>query len=47
MELRGHENVVEVITFAPIAAYAAIRQLTGIPVEHFLVLEPCVLPILS
>ncbi|KZP12726.1 dynein regulator [Athelia psychrophila] len=31
MELRGHENVVEVITFAPVAAYAAIRQLTGIP----------------
>ncbi|KII89078.1 hypothetical protein PLICRDRAFT_53558 [Plicaturopsis crispa FD-325 SS-3] len=31
IELRGHENVVEVIAFAPIASYAAIRELAGIP----------------
>jgi platelet-activating factor acetylhydrolase IB subunit alpha len=30
-ELRGHEHVVEVVTWAPIAAYAAIRELAGIP----------------
>ncbi|KXN86934.1 Nuclear distribution protein PAC1 [Leucoagaricus sp. SymC.cos] len=30
-ELRGHENDVEVVVFAPIAAYAAIRELAGIP----------------
>jgi platelet-activating factor acetylhydrolase IB subunit alpha len=33
MELRGHEHVAEVITFAPIAAYPAIRELAGIPVR--------------
>jgi hypothetical protein len=32
MELRGHEHVVEVITWAPVAAYAAIRELGGLPV---------------
>jgi platelet-activating factor acetylhydrolase IB subunit alpha len=32
-ELRGHENDVEVVVFAPVAAYAAIRELTGIPVR--------------
>ncbi|KIM79589.1 hypothetical protein PILCRDRAFT_73886 [Piloderma croceum F 1598] len=31
MELRGHEHVVEVVTFAPIAAYSAIRELAGLP----------------
>lgn len=31
MELRGHEHVVEVITFAPVAAYPAIRELAGLP----------------
>ncbi|KAJ7882133.1 WD40-repeat-containing domain protein [Mycena leptocephala] len=31
MELRGHENAVEVIAFALLAAYAAIRELAGIP----------------
>ncbi|EIW84827.1 dynein regulator [Coniophora puteana RWD-64-598 SS2] len=31
MELRGHENVVEVVAFAPIAAYGAIRELAGLP----------------
>ncbi|KAI0672853.1 miller-Dieker lissencephaly protein [Trametes maxima] len=31
MELRGHEHVTEVAVFAPIAAYAAIRELAGIP----------------
>ncbi|KAG6851276.1 protein with putative role during mitosis [Arthromyces matolae] len=31
LELRDHENDVEVVAFAPIAAYAAIRELTGIP----------------
>lgn len=30
-ELRGHDHVVEVVVFAPIAAYAAIRELSGIP----------------
>ncbi|KAF8891189.1 WD40-repeat-containing domain protein [Infundibulicybe gibba] len=29
MELRGHEHDIEVIVFAPIAAYAAIRELGG------------------
>jgi hypothetical protein len=33
MELRGHEHVVEVVTFAPAAAYSAIRELAGIPVR--------------
>ena len=33
MELRGHDHVVEVVTFAPIAAYSAIRELAGIPVR--------------
>lgn len=33
MELRGHEHVVEVIAFAPVAAYTAIRELAGIPVR--------------
>ncbi|KAG6862043.1 protein with putative role during mitosis [Termitomyces sp. Mi166 len=31
LELRDHVNDVEVVTFAPIAAYAAIRELTGTP----------------
>ncbi|KAG5354059.1 protein with putative role during mitosis [Termitomyces sp. Mn162] len=31
LELRDHENDVEVVTFAPVAAYAAIRELTGTP----------------
>ncbi|KIL69868.1 hypothetical protein M378DRAFT_157107 [Amanita muscaria Koide BX008] len=31
MEMRGHENDVEVVIFAPIAAYSAIRDLAGIP----------------
>ncbi|KAJ7481199.1 WD40-repeat-containing domain protein [Mycena galericulata] len=31
MELRGHENAVEVVAFAPPVAYAAIRELAGIP----------------
>nr|VWP00209.1 Reducing polyketide synthase FUB1 (EC (Fusaric acid biosynthesis protein 1) [Ganoderma boninense] len=30
-ELRGHEHTVEVVAFAPLAAYAAIRELAGIP----------------
>lgn len=34
-ELRGHEHVVEVAVFAPIAAYAAIRELAGIAVRRF------------
>jgi platelet-activating factor acetylhydrolase IB subunit alpha len=33
MELRGHEHVVEVVTFAPIAAYSALRELAGLPVR--------------
>ena len=32
-ELRGHEHVVEVAVFAPIAAYSAIRELAGITVR--------------
>jgi platelet-activating factor acetylhydrolase IB subunit alpha len=35
MELRGHEHVVEVVTWAPIAAYGAIRELAGLPVGDF------------
>ncbi|PFH54236.1 hypothetical protein AMATHDRAFT_53112 [Amanita thiersii Skay4041] len=31
MEMRGHDNDVEVVVFAPISAYAAIRDLAGIP----------------
>ncbi|EGN95623.1 hypothetical protein SERLA73DRAFT_186732 [Serpula lacrymans var. lacrymans S7.3] len=31
MELRGHEHVLEVIAFAPVSAYTAIRELAGIP----------------
>jgi len=31
MEMRAHENDVEVVVFAPLAAYAAIRELAGIP----------------
>ncbi|KAI4528200.1 WD40-repeat-containing domain protein [Schizophyllum commune] len=31
MELRDHDHVVEVIVFAPIAAYATIRELAKIP----------------
>ena len=34
MEFRGHDNVVEVVAFAPIAAYTSIRELAGIPVSH-------------
>lgn len=33
MEMRGHEHDVEVVVFAPIAAYPAIRELAGIPVR--------------
>lgn len=33
MELRGHDHVVEVAIFAPIAAYAAIRELGGLSVR--------------
>jgi hypothetical protein len=32
MELRGHDHVVEVITWAPVSAYTAIRELAGLPV---------------
>ncbi|KAG5647304.1 protein with putative role during mitosis [Asterophora parasitica] len=31
LELRDHEHDVEVVAFAPITAYAAIRELSGIP----------------
>lgn len=30
MELRGHDHVVETVAFAPISAYAVIRELAGI-----------------
>lgn len=33
MELRDHDHDVEVVAFAPVAAYAAIRELSGIPVS--------------
>jgi len=31
VELRGHEHVVECAVFAPVASYAAIRELGGLP----------------
>jgi hypothetical protein len=40
MEFRGHENDVEVVVFAPIAAYSPIRELAGIPVSDTPVLSP-------
>lgn len=36
VELRGHENDVECAEFAPIVAYAAIRELTGKTVSLYL-----------
>lgn len=33
MELRGHDHQVEVVVFAPIPSYNAIRELAGIPVR--------------
>ena len=33
MELRGHEHVVECAVFAPIVAYAAIRELAALGVS--------------
>lgn len=33
MELRGHEHVVECAVFAPVVAYAAIRELAGLGVS--------------
>ena len=43
VELRGHEHTIEVVVFAPIAAYAAIRELAGIPVRFAVVdfRRPC------
>lgn len=35
IELRGHEHVVECAAFAPLAAYAPIRELTGLTVSLF------------
>lgn len=32
-ELRGHDNELETVCFAPVAAYAAIRELAGLPVR--------------
>lgn len=40
MEFRGHEHVIEVVVFAPIAAYPAIRELAGIPVKNLLLASP-------
>lgn len=34
-QLRGHDNVVEAVVFAPVNAYAAIRELGGITVSVF------------
>ncbi|KAI0782224.1 dynein regulator [Abortiporus biennis] len=31
MEFRGHDHTVQTVVFAPVAAYAAIRELAGIP----------------
>ena len=36
MEFRGHDNAVEVVVFAPISAYPAIRELAGMPVRYIL-----------
>ena len=33
MELRGHEHTLEVVAFAPVSSYAAIRELGGLPVN--------------
>ena len=33
MELRGHEHVVECSAFAPVSAYPAIRELSGMQVS--------------
>ena len=33
MEFRGHDNYLEVVVFAPVAAHAAIRELAGLPVR--------------
>ena len=33
MELRGHDNVVEVVVFAPISAYKSIQELAGLVVS--------------
>lgn len=38
MELRGHDHVVEVATFAPTAAHAALKELAGIAVRLTLLL---------
>lgn len=35
-ELRGHDNVVEIVVFAPISAYPAIQELAGIAVRQLL-----------
>lgn len=32
MDFRGHDNTVEVVVFAPVNAYPAIRELMGAPV---------------
>lgn len=32
-EFRGHDNVVEVAVFAPVASYPALRELAGIAVS--------------
>lgn len=34
MEFRGHDNAVEVVVFAPVHAYAAIRELAGLSVRE-------------
>lgn len=33
--LRGHTETIEVVEFAPIAAYPAIRELAGLSVRDF------------
>ncbi|OBZ65764.1 Nuclear distribution protein PAC1 [Grifola frondosa] len=33
MELRGHDHTIEAVVFAPVSAYAAIRELAAIPVS--------------
>jgi platelet-activating factor acetylhydrolase IB subunit alpha len=50
MDLRGHEHVVECVTFAPVISYPAIRELAGIKVRllsspplHFLPFEALVI----
>jgi hypothetical protein len=43
MEMRGHENVVEAVVFAPVVAYAAIQELASIEVGCLITRIPYVI----